>query len=315
MSNLKFILVSPDEQGLRLDKFLVKYFSTVPYSIIQKKIRLGIFKVNGKKKSCSYKVFHLDKVYFKDNIVSNESDRNKVSLPEKFKILLQKSVLYEDEFILILNKPYGVPVQGGSKISFSIDDALSCLCSDNSSLRLTHRIDRNTTGILIIAKSKEAAKDITKLFKEDKVKKTYWTLVIGKPKSLEGSIKTPISKVNLNGIEKMKVVENNKKMAITYYQTLETKEGLSLIEVYPKTGRTHQIRVHLLSKECPVLGDRKYKLFKIKENKFYKKDYKMHLHAKSIRFKLHNKTYSFEANLPYHFIKTLRDNKFKTLFN
>ena len=267
-----------------------------------------------KKKNSSYKVFHQDKVYYKDNIVSNQNSSKKLFLPEKYKTLIQKSVLYEDEFILILNKPYGIPVQGGSKIIFSIDDALSCLCSDIDSLRLTHRIDKNTTGILIIAKSKDTAKDITKLFKEDKVKKTYWTLVIGKPKVLSGSIKAPISKVNLNGIEKMKVIENNEKIAITYYQTLETKEGLSLIEVYPKTGRTHQIRVHLLSKECPILGDRKYKLFKIKESKFDKLDYKMHLHAKSISFELNNKIYSFEADLPNHFIKTLRDNKFKTLF-
>ena len=122
-----------------------------------------------------------------------------------------------------------------------------------------------------------------------------------------------IAKVNLNGIEKMKVVESNEKKAITYYKILETKKGLSLIEVLPKTGRTHQIRVHLLSKNCPILGDKKYSISNIKENKYYNLNYKMHLHAKSISFELNKKKYAFEAALPDHFVETLKNIKFKTL--
>ena len=242
-----------------------------------------------------------------------EKKKDNPFLRKKSKDLFKKSLLYEDELILILNKPYGIPVQGGTKINFSIDDILTQLSSDKKTFRLTHRLDKNTTGILIIAKSKEAAKNITKLFKEDNIKKTYLAIVIGEPKGLKGVIKSSIAKVNLNGIEKMKVVESNEKKAITYYKILETKKGLSLIEVLPKTGRTHQIRVHLLSKNCPILGDKKYSISNIKENKYYNLNYKMHLHAKSISFELNKKKYAFEAALPDHFVETLKNIKFKTL--
>ncbi|MBF97150.1 MAG: Ribosomal large subunit pseudouridine synthase C [Alphaproteobacteria bacterium MarineAlpha9_Bin4] len=311
MINFKFIVASTDDQDLRLDKFIKKYFSDIPYSIIQKKIRLGKFKVNSKKKSPSYKVIYLDKIYYVDNIVLVENKKNKSYVSEKIKTLIKKSIIYEDNYILILNKPYGIPVQGGSKVNLSIDDILPFLVSKKITPRLTHRIDKNTTGILIIAKSKEAAKSITKLFKEDKIEKIYWTITIGIPKNKEGVIKAPISKTRINGIEKMKVDETLEKEAITYYKILDTSKDLSLIEVTPKTGRTHQIRVHLLSKGISVLGDNKYRLQKIKQDKFERHDYRMHLHAKNIKFKLNNKIYSINAALPQHFQKTLRENKLK----
>ena len=204
-----------------------------------------------------------------------------------------------------------MPVQGGSKINFSVDDALSFLCNEKKTLKLTHRIDKNTTGILIIAKNKEIAKKITELFRENKIKKkTYWALVKGKPKNKTGFINEAIYKIKVNKIEKMKIIKNKEKNSITYFKTIESKNGLSLLEVYPKTGRTHQIRVHLLSENCPILGDKKYNIFNKEENKSKEKNYKMHLHAKSISFELKKKKYKFEAELPLHFYETLKLNNF-----
>ena len=177
-------------------------------------------------------------------------------------------------------------------------------------MKLTHRIDKNTTGILIIAKNKEIAKKITELFRENKIKKTYWALVKGKPKNKTGCIKEAIYKTKVNKIEKMKIIKNKEKNSITYFKTIESKNGLSLLEVYPKTGRTHQIRVHLLSENCPILGDKKYNIFNKEENKSKEKNYKMHLHAKSISFELKKKKYIFEAKLPLHFYDTLKLNNF-----
>ena len=104
----------------------------------------------------------------------------------------------------------------------------------------------------------------------------------------------------------MEVIKSKEKNSITYYKTLESKGGMSLLEVYPKTGRTHQIRIHLLSQKCPILGDKKYKILNNNSNKFRDINKKMHLHAKSISFKLNEKRYFLEAELPSHFKKTLK---------
>ena len=212
MIKLKFLTANSSDVGVRLDKFLFKNFSQIPYSIIQKKIRTGSFKVNGLKKKASYKLNCLDKIYYKDNEALAQNKVKKNNINDDLKTILKKSIIFEDNEILILNKPYGIPVQGGTKINFSIDDALPFLCSETKVLRLTHRIDKNTTGILIIAKSKETAKNLTFLFRENNIKKTYWTLVEGSPKNDFGAIEEAVDKVKINKIEKMKVIKKKKKI-------------------------------------------------------------------------------------------------------
>ena len=311
MTNFKTIVVNKDSHNLRLDKFIKKYFSNTPYSLIQKRIRLGLFKVNNLKKTPSFKVSYLDKLYYKNSdIFISERSKNK-NVPKSFLELLKKSIVFEDEFILVLNKPYGIPVQGGSKINLSIDDALPYISEETNTLKLTHRIDKNTTGILITAKSKEIAKNITRLFKVNKIKKVYYALVLGVPKKKNNLIKLPISKVNVNSFEKMKVTEDFSKQAITYYQTLETKTNLSLIKIFPRTGRKHQIRIHMLSENCPILGDKKYVLEKSIDDRFLDDNDYMHLHAKKIFFTLNKKFYSFNIQIPDFFLKTLKKYNFK----
>ena len=313
MANLKFIEVNVSEQGFRLDRFLLRYFSSIPYSLLQKKIRLGYFKVNGKKKSPSYKITFQDKITYLDKIEINKKVKKNTVVEKKIEIL-KNSIIFEDKHILILNKPYGIAVQGGTKISFSIDDALPFLSSSSDNLRLTHRIDKNTTGLLLIAKSREIAKNITKLFKEGNIKKIYWTLVHGAPKKISDNINISIAKASKGGFEKMEIAKDNKNVALTHYKTLETKSGLSLLEVSPKTGKTHQIRIHMLLEKIPILGDKKYKFLE-KNEKSSNTIYKMHLHSKSIRFNLLNKKYIFDAELPQHFKQTLLEKRFKILKN
>ena len=164
----------------------------------------------------NYKLSYLDKIYYSSNLLLAEEKEKKIFISKDVKVNLRKSIVFEDNDIIILNKPYGMPVQGGSKINFSVDDALSFLCNEKKTLKLTHRIDKNTTGLLIIAKNKEIAKKITELFRENKIKKTYWALVKGKPKNKTGCIKEAIHKIKVNKIEKMKILKIRKKTQLLF---------------------------------------------------------------------------------------------------
>ena len=164
--------------------------------------------------------------------------------------------------------------------------------------------------MLLIAKSKEIARATTTLFKENKIKKVYWAIVIGIPEKNQGIIRYSLNKSYDSRLEKMIVDPNNKKYAETKYKVIEKKNNLSLLELYPKTGRTHQIRAHLLAINTPILGDKKYKNKNVDLSKFPYST-KLKLHAKELKFTLNNKKFSFHAQLPEDFVEILKINNFR----
>tara|TARA_X000000950_G_scaffold259673_1_gene328273 strand:- start:183 stop:1148 length:966 start_codon:yes stop_codon:yes gene_type:complete len=302
--------IKQEDIGIRLDKILLKQFNSLSFIKIQKLIRVGFFKVNNKKAKANYKVNVTDKIqYNNQSINENKFDKDVSRTLIKYKkqiANIKKSIIFEDDFLLVINKPSGIPVQGGNNVNFNIDLILPVLCKNNNSIRLVHRIDKNTSGILLLAKSKQVAQDITMLFKENKIKKKYLTIVVGKLKKSTGKITLPLTKKKIAGMEKMVVDYNSKEKAETKYNVIDYKKGLSLLEVYPKTGRKHQIRVHLQSINHPILGDNKYN----KTNDDNKKisSERMHLHAKEIQFVLKNNKYFFKAPLPNFFKQTIKKN-------
>lgn len=301
---LSFFSISKELCNERLDKIILKYFPDLSFVKIQKLIRTGIFKVNKVKKKAHYKVKYDDKIQFSNFFTSefrfnNNNTTNKYIKETNF---LKKNIIYQDDSILILNKPSGIPVQGGNKINFHLDCVLPYLSNDGKKLKLVHRIDKSTSGLLLLAKTKEAAQKITKLFKLSKVNKKYWALVLGKPLKKEGKIIKSISKKEVEGKEKMVVDENNFKYAETQFRLLSSNNNYSLLEVIPITGRTHQIRVHLKSMRMPILGDYKYNSENIKKNE---KKIKLHLHAKEISFKFNEREYFFTAKIPSYFENSL----------
>ena len=306
--SLACLNIKQEDIGIRLDKILLKKFNSLSFTKIQKLIRVGFFKVNNRKVKANYKVSASDKIQYSNKSVNeNESkkDISKIAIKYKRPVAeIKKNIIFEDNFLLVINKPYGIPVQGGSNVNFNIDLILPLLCKDNVSLRLVHRIDKNTSGILLLAKSKEVAQNITMLFKENRIKKKYLALVEGELKKRKGEIILPITKKKVSSMEKMVVDLNSREIAETNYKVIECKKGLSLLEVYPKTGRKHQIRVHLQSINHPILGDNKYN----KTNDDYQEisSHKMHLHAKEIQFRLNNNKYFFKASLPNFFKETLK---------
>ena len=313
--NLASLNIKKEDIGIRLDKILLKKFNSLSFIKVQKLIRVGFFKVNNRKVKANYKVKVSDKIQYSNKSINEDENKFKKDISSiliKYKKQIadiKKSIIFEDNFLLVINKPHGTPVQGGNNVNFNIDLILPILCENNSSIRLVHRIDKNTSGILLLAKSKEVAQNITMLFKENKIKKKYFTIVEGELIKKMGKITLPITKKKIAGIEKMVVDPSSNENAETNYKVIDCKKGLSLLEVYPKTGRKHQIRVHLQSINHPILGDNKYN----KTNDYNKEvlSEKMHLHAKEIQFVLNNNKYFFKASLPNFFKETIKKNKFE----
>ena len=306
--SLASLNIKKEDIGIRLDKILLKKFNSLSFIKIQKLIRIGFFKVNNRKVKSNYKVNVADKIqYSNKSINENKYKKDISSILIKYKKQIadiKKNIIFEDNFLLVINKPYGIPVQGGNNVNFNIDLILPILCENNSSIRLVHRIDKNTSGILLLAKSKEVAQNITMLFKENKIKKKYLTIVEGKLTKRIGKITLPVTKKKIAGMEKMVVDPYSKEKAETSYKVIDYKKGLSLLEVYPKTGRKHQIRVHLQSINHPILGDNKYN--KTNDDNKEVSSEKMHLHAKEIQFVLNNNKYFFKASLPNFFKETIK---------
>ena len=299
------IQIKSEDKGYRIDKWLKKQYN-VPYPLLQKLFRKKDILVNAIVADPTYILAVGDVVCYYGTEFSKKASYQDFSQQTYNELMseVRKNIIYENEEILIINKPYAIPVQNGSKISISIDTLLCGLCP-SSQPKLVHTLDRYTTGILIIAKSKEVAAQLLVLFKEHRIKKQYLAVLDGVPKLSEGVITSKLSK-SLVGEQEKVVSSDEGKEAITKFKVLSVseKDNLSLVSFFPVTGRTHQIRVHACDElRCPVLGDGKY--FKQKRNN------KMHLHSYKTEFLLNNEKYSFTAPIPEHIKKTLAQNHLK----
>ena len=305
--------INKNDDGVRLDKILLNKFENLNFIKVQKLIRVGFFKVNQKRVKPNHKVKAHDLIQYNKKFIFQKFRKKNKNLSEielkydKKISEIKKKIIYEDKFLMVINKPFGIPVQGGSKVGFNIDLALPFLNKENSCLKLVHRIDKDISGILLLAKSKEIARNLTRLFRENQIKKKYLTIVIGKFSKNKGEINVPIIKKTIGGIEKMDIDYSSDEISETSYKVIDHKKELSLLEVFPKTGRKHQIRVHFYSISKPILGDNKY--FLVNKNKKILKRKKMYLHAREISFKLNNNKYKFKADLPNYFKKTIEEYK------
>lgn len=287
--------VSEAEENIRLDRFLRIYFSSLNQSQIQKMLRKKDIRVNGGKKEASYHLQKGDEVsVWKCQITPLKKENTDES------DILKQIVIYKDDNIVVLNKPSGLAVQGGSGISKSIDMFLDTLKFDYSERpRLVHRIDKDTSGILVLARTRKMAQLLTKLFSEHKIKKKYLAVVDGKTEKKEGTFNFPLIKKYVSGQERVCVDFKEGLPAITHYRVLEHNENYSFLKLSPISGRTHQLRVHCSYVKCPLLGDKKYG-FSDKEK------LKLHLHAFQIEIPINGKVICLKAPLPGHILKTLR---------
>lgn len=281
---VKFITILPDEDEQRVDNFLIKKLKGMPRSHIYRLIRKGEIRVNKHRIATHYRLKAGDVLRLPPMFLDQSA---KIVPPSKQTTeLLKGRILYEDENLLIINKPSGMSVHGGSTVRIGIIEALRSLYPKLPDLELAHRLDSETSGCLILAKKKKILREVHALLREGKVTKIYLTLTQGRWKSKEISVDRPLYKqFNVSGKHKV-IVHPSGKTSLSIFKSIKLFKQASLVEVTLFTGRTHQIRVHAQHEGHPIAGDERYG-----DKEFNKLARRMgltrlFLHAKSIDFTL-----------------------------
>lgn len=264
MIDKKEFPIRADDDGIRLDRWFKRHLEQVPHALLNKHLRKGDVRIDGKKAEINTRVEKGQVItlpIFLLKSVPGSKTKEKVQKaysPEEQKDM-RRMVLFENKDCFVLNKPAELAVQGGSKVKDSLDDKLYLLSKGSDKPRLVHRLDRDTSGCIVVAKSATAAGALTKAFAGREVEKVYWALIVGVPSPREGLVKLPLAKRLIGGEEKMVVDEEEGKKSVTEFRVLDSLSNkLSLVELIPVTGRTHQLRVHMAAVGHPILGDGKY---------------------------------------------------------
>ena len=296
----KSYTVDDDYNGSRLDKWFKNKIIDIPHSLIEKILRQNKVKVNKKKTKSSYRLQTGDLIEIYDiSKLKPVNKREKIKyFPKKKEIgSYDNYVLEDNENFIVINKPSGIPVQSGTKSFKNIIDTLkSTKYFKNSKPFIVHRLDKETSGVLIIAKNREYAQLFTSLFRIRKIHKTYLAIVYGK---VNKSIK--VMKDDLI------YYENNKKIfqkAVSNLKIIKSNEGYSYLELNPITGRKHQLRKQLLKIGFPIIGDDKYFFNDRKRIK----NKNLMLHAYKIKFMINNVQYNFKAKYNNQFEDFLKKN-------
>ncbi|CCO48749.1 Ribosomal large subunit pseudouridine synthase C [Vibrio nigripulchritudo SOn1] len=254
-TSVQFVDIDDDMAGQRIDNFLRNQLKNIPKSMIYRILRKGEVRVNKKRIKAEYKLQAGDTVRIPPVKTSAEPEAAPVSTKLNKVAELEQHIIFEDDHMLILNKPSGIAVHGGSGLKFGAIEALRALRPDARFLELVHRIDRDTSGILLVAKKRSALRHLQAQFREKTVQKYYFALVMGQWKSSCRVVNAPLLKNEVNSIVR---VNPKGKPSETRFKVLEKFEQATLIQASPITGRTHQIRVHTQYTGHPIGWDDRY---------------------------------------------------------
>lgn len=292
MAGVEQITVEADEAGMRLDRWFKTHFPGLGFGHLQKLLRSGQIRVDGGRVKADTRVepgqqvrippLEVDKKggaeHLTGHSIRNQGDAD----------VLSKMLIYEDEKVFVFNKPPGLAVQGGSGVTRNVDEMLEVWRSKKGEKpRLVHRLDRDTSGVLVIARTRLAAMKLSEAFRARETEKTYWALVKGVPPKREDKISTWLIKEQTPDGDRMRVANHGEKgadHAVSYYRIIEqAAQALTWLEMQPHTGRTHQLRVHAAYIGCPIIGDPKY--FEADTNWDFPggMQNRLHLHAHRIR--------------------------------
>ncbi len=263
MLKLQAHSVTEDETGIRLDRWFKRHFPALSHVKLQKMLRKGEVRVDGKRADASDRLEAGQSIRVPPQAAQATVEAPKIEAKDKSRAAAQikKYVLYEDDDVIALNKPPGLAVQGGTGLRENLDEMLVGLARPGEKKpKLVHRLDRDTSGVLLVARTTNAAMKLTASFRDRRTQKIYWAVTAGVPEIVQGRIDAPLVKYG----ELMKIAEGEDeekeaKSAITLYQVMESAKGLAaFVALWPVTGRTHQLRVHMAHIGTPILGDRLY---------------------------------------------------------
>lgn len=253
---VRHLTVDENSSGQRLDNFLIRELKGVPRTRLYKALRKGEVRVNKGRVKADYRLEIGDLVRIPPLRTPAPSDPP--TIPRYWSEHLEQRVVYEDSTLLVIDKPSGLAVHGGSGLSFGMIECLRQTRSQDRYLELVHRLDRDTSGLIMVARKPAILRELHRQLREDKVDKRYLALVPGKwPRSLR-RVEAPLQKNVLQSGERMVRVAKDGKRSITEFSVIERLNGATLVEAKPITGRTHQIRVHAQFAGFPLLGDVKY---------------------------------------------------------
>jgi len=291
----ELITIGQNNGGQRIDNFLVTYCKGVPKGRIYRALRKGEVRVNKSRVDQIYRLKEGDEVRVPPFRRSEEVRPQAV--PENYQ-WLESYFLYEDDDLIVVNKPSGLPVHGGSNVSLGLIESLGCLRPYAKFLKLVHRLDKETSGCLLVAKNRQTLLALQELLLTHQIEKNYMTLVKGKWKRGEEKIEMKLKKNYLeSGERKVKITEEGK-LAQTIFKPLQKFKIATLLNAKILTGRTHQIRVQAVALGHPIAGDEKYGDHAF--NRYMRQQglKRLFLHAAQLKFKLKGKLFNFEAKLP-----------------
>lgn len=285
--------------GQRIDNFLLTKLKGVPKSVIYRILRKGEVRVNKGRIKQTYKLQFGDVVRIPPVRVRTDQESPVNSKLQSVQDL-EKAIIFEDKSLLVVNKPSGIAVHGGSGVSFGVIEALRALRPNEKMLELVHRLDRDTSGILLVAKKRSVLVALHEQLRTKTMNKVYWALVKGQWSGKVKSVQEPLHKINTKSGERIVVVDREQgKKSCTMFDVLEEFNGATLVEARPQTGRTHQIRVHTACKGHPIACDDKYGDKSFDQHARGQGLKRLFLHAKEISFfhPITETTVRFEADI------------------
>ena len=289
-------IINSNRDGQRVDNFLLASLKGVPRSHIYRLLRTGKVRVNGKRVKQTYRLEAEDEISVP---VLRTSPVRAPVIPDGLKSLIQSSILYEDESVLALNKPAGIAVHPGNRVSFGVIEVLRISRPNTPFLELAHRLDRHTSGCLLVAKNKNMLNELHELLRAREMKKEYLALVKGQWKHGEKTILAPLKEKSRRSENPVANSPGSKyKTAVSYFLPHKVYAEYSLMKIRIGTGRTHQIRIHAAQAGYPIAGDQKYGDYAF--NRACRKNglKRMFLHAVEVEFQCRSNGAKYAIKAP-----------------